>query len=107
MLLSVLASVVIARVLKDDERVFFLGRDHDLVLLAADAYELHVVLGVERLDGALRLGSELRYQRAVLDRVVLRHRAANRYPLRIHHDNALHSLVRVYTVDRLLHFLRL
>ena len=77
------------------------------MLLAADADELHVVLGVERLDGALCLGRELRYQRAVLNRVVLRHRAANRYALRIHHNDALHSLVRVYTVNRLLHFLRL
>ena len=100
-------SVVIARILEDDEGVLFLGGDHDLVLLAADADELDVVLGVQRLDSALGLGGELRDQRAVLDGVVLRHGAADRNALRVHHDNALHTLVRVYAIDRLLYLLRL
>ena len=102
-----LVPVIIARVLKHDEGVFLFWGDHDLVFLAADAYELHVVLGVERLYCALRLGRELRDERTVLDGVVLRHRAPNRDALRIHHYDALHALVRVYTVDCLLHFLRL
>lgn len=47
------------------------------MLLAADADELNVVLGVQRLDGGLGLCRELGDERAILDRVVLRHRAAN------------------------------
>lgn len=77
------------------------------MLLAADADELDVVLGVQRLDGGLCLRRELSDQRAVLDGVVLRHGAANRDALRVHHDDALHSLVRVDTVDCLLYFLGL
>ena len=77
------------------------------MLLAADADELHVVLGVQGLDCGLCLRRELGDERAILDRVVLRHRAANRDALRVHHDNALDSLVRVDAVDSLLHFLGL
>ena len=77
------------------------------MLLAADADELNVVLGVQGLDGGLGLRRELGDERAILNRVVLRHRAANRDALRVHHDNALDSLVRVDAVDCLLHFLGL
>ena len=40
-------SIVIARILQDDQRIVLLGCNHDLVLLGADTNELNVVLGVK------------------------------------------------------------
>lgn len=97
--------IVVAGVLQDNQRVVLLRCDHDLVLLRADADELHVLLGVERLDGLLRLVCELRDQRAILNGVVLTHGAANGDASRVHHDDALHTLVSVDAVDCLLYLL--
>lgn len=77
------------------------------MLLAPDADELYVVVGVERLDGRLGLGGELGDKGAVLDGVVLGHGGADGDAARVDDDDALDTLVGVDAVDGLLNFLRL
>ncbi len=77
------------------------------MLLRSDSNKLNVVFGVQCLNGTLCLGGELSDQRSILDRVILGHGAANGDTLRIHHNDALNSLVSVDTIDGFLDFLRL
>ena len=99
--------VVIARVLQHDQGVVLLWGDHDLVLLRADPNELDVIFGVKWLQSALSLGSELSDERPVLDGVVLAHSGADGDAARVHHDDALDTLVRVDAINGLLNFLGL
>ncbi len=75
------------------------------MFLASDSNELHIVFGVEGLDGGLSLCSELCDQRAILDGVVLGHGRADGDAARVNYDDILNSLVGVDAVDGLFNFL--
>lgn len=102
-----LCIIVVRGVLQHNEGVIFLRRDHDLVLLASDSNELHIVLGVEGLDGRLGLGGELGDQTAILDGVILRHGRTDGDATGVHNDDTLHTLVGVDAVDGFFNFLGL
>jgi len=77
--------------------------DHDLVLLGADAQEGHVVGRVQRADGRLGLGRELRDERRVVHRKLLVARArVNGHALLVDDQHGLHTLVALDAFDRLL-----
>lgn len=102
-----LCIIIVRGVLKHDERVILLRCDHDLVLLASDSNKLHIVLGVEGLDGRLGLGGELGDQTAILDGVILRHSRADGDAARVHNYDTLHTLVGVDAVNGFFNFLGL
>ena len=59
------------------------------MFLASDSYERYVLFFVQRLDLILSINCELGDQRAVLNRVILVHRAPDRNSILVGNDNSL------------------
>merc|ERR1712224_708238 len=90
-----LRSLVGIRILDDDEDVFAIRCNHDLVLAGADAQEGEVVLRVQVTHDAPGLRGELRDERGILQRVLRVQRRTDRHALAVHDDDSRDALVRL------------
>ena len=86
---------MITWVLQYDKLEFLLWGNHDLVLLGSDSNEVNILVWQQRLDGKMSLGSELVYEGAIFDGVVLGHGRLDGDSLRIDNHYTLYDITLI------------